>query len=215
MDDHLLPVVTAQALEIAALKAELAQRHDPHRTVLEHNPHPAWIYSAESLRFLDVNQAALRTYGWSRAEFLAMTIVDIRPREDVPALLESVARMRARPAGTIGPWRHRHKDGSMVEVDVSFLSFPLGGQPARLIVVDASSARPVQRAWACPPALSRRERQVLGLVARGYTSLEIAAALGLSVKSVETYRVRFARKLGLAGRAAIVKYAIDHGLLAS
>ena len=61
--------------------------------------------------------------------------------------------------------------------------------------------------------LSDRERQVLGLVARGYSSQEIAEQIFVSVKTVETYRARFASKLGLRTRSDVVRYAIHLGLL--
>ncbi len=61
--------------------------------------------------------------------------------------------------------------------------------------------------------LSQREREVLQLLAVGYTSQEIADKLFLSIKSVETYKARVKEKLGLKGRADLVRYAIQTGLL--
>ena len=61
--------------------------------------------------------------------------------------------------------------------------------------------------------LSQREREVLELVAQGYTNQQIADRLGLSVKTVETYRSRLVEKLGLRSRADLVRYALDSGLL--
>jgi DNA-binding NarL/FixJ family response regulator len=67
-----------------------------------------------------------------------------------------------------------------------------------------------------PPheVLSDREREVLIRIAQGYSNKEIAAALALSVKTVETYKARVAEKLGLRSRVEIVRYASAHGLLA-
>jgi two-component system response regulator NreC len=62
--------------------------------------------------------------------------------------------------------------------------------------------------------LSQREREVLTSVAHGYTNQQIADSLGLSVKTVETYRARVAEKVGLKNRADLVRYALDAGLLA-
>jgi len=62
--------------------------------------------------------------------------------------------------------------------------------------------------------LSEREQEVLTLVALGHTSAEIAQRLSLSVKTVETYRARGMEKLGLRSRAALVQFAMAHGLLA-
>lgn len=61
--------------------------------------------------------------------------------------------------------------------------------------------------------LSPREQQVLRLIALGHTNLQVADKLGLSVKTVETYKSRMMAKLGLAGRAALVRYALQQGLL--
>ena len=78
---------------------------------------PMWVYCLETLRFLEVNDAAVRQYGYTRAEFLSMTIADIRPPEDVPRLVEGLE-----PAGpssySAGIWRHRKKDGSLISVEI-------------------------------------------------------------------------------------------------
>jgi PAS domain S-box-containing protein len=209
-----LRLLAEQASEIAALKAELAERRDQCRAIIANNPSPTWVYSLESFRFLEVNEVAVRQYGWSVDEFLAMTIADIRPRDDVPSLLENVARMRCMHGGVTGPWRHQHKDGTLVQVAVTFLSLPFLGHSARLIIADPITT---PRVLGEPTGLSRlspREREVFCLVARGSTSREIAEKLDLSCKSVETYRARFMMKLCLRTRSDIVQYAIAHGVLA-
>ena len=61
--------------------------------------------------------------------------------------------------------------------------------------------------------LSAREKQVLALVASGHTNKEVAEELGLSVKSVETYRHRVVEKLGLSSRADLVRFALQSGLI--
>jgi two-component system response regulator NreC len=61
--------------------------------------------------------------------------------------------------------------------------------------------------------LSQREKEVLPLVALGYTNKQIASQLFLSVKTIEAYRARLMEKLGLRGRAALVRYALRKGLL--
>ena len=209
-----LDLLAEQAAEIAALKAELAERRAQLRAVIDNNPCPTWVYSLESLRFLEVNGIALELYGWSADEFLSMTIADIRPRDDVPSFLDNLARMRGEPGGVTGPWRHRHKDGTVARVVVTFVSLPFLGHSARLIVADSVTTPRVLGEPSGLARLSPREREVLCLVARGETSREIAEKLSLSCKSVETYRARFMMKLSLRTRADIVQYAIAHGVLA-
>lgn len=68
-------------------------------------------------------------------------------------------------------------------------------------------------AWAPLRRLSQREREVLGRVAQGFTNAQVAEQLGLSVKSVETYRARLLEKLGLRTRAELVRFAFGSGML--
>jgi len=67
-----------------------------YRLLFEASPLPLWVYDLETLRFLDVNEVACQKYGYTRDEFLAMTIRDIRPTEDVARVEESVRDMPAR-----------------------------------------------------------------------------------------------------------------------
>ncbi len=78
------------------------------------------------------------------------------------------------------------------------------------VMPDAFTPDPDSDEWA---DLSEREREVLLMVALGHTGREIAEGLSISVKTVETYRARGMEKLGLRSRAALVKYALSHGLL--
>src|SRR5207248_1671265 len=78
-----------------------------YRGLFESIPLPMWVYDFETLRFLAVNDAAVRQYGYSRDEFLAMTVADIRPPEDVSALRAAISdpeAMKSRPVP--GVWRH-------------------------------------------------------------------------------------------------------------
>jgi two-component system response regulator NreC len=75
----------------------------------------------------------------------------------------------------------------------------------------AAEAEERKRAEADP--LSEREREVLALLALGHTNQEIAALLYISVRTAETHRAHIMQKLGLASRAELVRYALDHGLI--
>jgi PAS domain S-box-containing protein len=92
-----------------------------------------WVYDLESLAIINVNEAAIRNYGYSRQEFLNLTIKDIRPAEDVPVVLESIAK-----SGTVSEgnriWRHRRKDGTLLDVEVTSHPLVYAGRNARLVV---------------------------------------------------------------------------------
>jgi PAS domain S-box-containing protein len=96
------------------------------------HPDPMWIYDLESLRFLDVNEAAVAAYGYTRDEFLQMTIRDIRPPEDVAALIENVGQT---PEGVeqAGVWRHRPKNGNTIFVDIRSGRIVHEGRDAKLV----------------------------------------------------------------------------------
>ena len=104
-----------------------------------------WVYDLETLRFLAVNNAAVAHYGYARDEFLSMTIADIRPPEDVPALLKAVAAHR-KNIGNIGVWRHLKKDGSLIEVEITAHDFVFESRQARLAIAnDVTEQRATQR----------------------------------------------------------------------
>jgi two-component system, cell cycle sensor histidine kinase and response regulator CckA len=105
-----------------------------YRLLFEYNPQPMWVYEIATLRFLAVNDAACRHYGYSREEFLGMTIKDIRPPEDVPALLKDVAGLDGEPR-LKELRRHRKKDGTAIEVEVDAYSIAFGESPARLVQI--------------------------------------------------------------------------------
>ncbi|MDR7415059.1 MAG: PAS domain S-box protein [Armatimonadota bacterium] len=129
-------VQTARATELAVRLEEAEARRQLEEALavlFRRNPQPMWVYDLETLRFLEVNEAAVQRYGYSREEFLRMRILDIRPPEDVPRLLEDV--QRPRPAlQASGTWRHRTKDGRILHVEVTSHTLPYGGRPAVLVV---------------------------------------------------------------------------------
>src|SRR5262249_15122069 len=101
-----------------------------YRLLFENNPQPMYIYDLESLRFLAVNEAALRQYGYSRDEFLTMTIEQIRPADELSRLKEY---LRYVPEGyhMAGTWQHRRKDGTAIAVEVTASTGMFGGRRAR------------------------------------------------------------------------------------
>jgi PAS domain S-box-containing protein len=106
---------------------------DRYRLLFDSNPIPAWVYDIQSLEILDVNSAAIRHYGYSREEFLALTIKDIRPGEDVPAVLKSVANANNQVEHH-GIWRHRKKDGTIIDVEVTSHPLIYEDRETRLVV---------------------------------------------------------------------------------
>jgi two-component system, cell cycle sensor histidine kinase and response regulator CckA len=98
------------------------------------NSHPMWIFDRETLHFLAVNDAAVRRYGFSREEFLTMTLRDIRPTEDVPKLLRQTQDPRLRGQSTGEKWRHLSKRGAVLPVTITSWEMTFRGHPAELVL---------------------------------------------------------------------------------
>lgn len=100
--------VRERTLELARANETLKASESQYRLLFEGNPMPMWVFDRGNLEFLAVNEAAIHHYGYSQDEFLSMTIADIRPKEDVPKLIESVSS-RAEGLSKAELWRHKKK----------------------------------------------------------------------------------------------------------
>ena len=107
-----------------------------------------WVYDLQTLAFLTVNDAAVSRYGYSRDEFLSMTIMDIRPSEDIPLLLEDIVAVDE-GIDYAGFWRHLTKDGTLIDVEI--ISHTLSYQAVSYthlqgIVIDISERKRAEEA---------------------------------------------------------------------
>src|SRR5690606_16604090 len=121
-------------------RARVARAEAQFRALFERNPLPFWVFDAESLRFLAVNEAAVEAYGYSVDEFMSMTILDIRPPDHDVQVLESM-RKRSRDADSDGVWTHQRRDGSQFKARVFSSGIEFNGPPARLVLAEDISDR--------------------------------------------------------------------------
>jgi len=132
----LFTTLAGGAVTFAALKygtkAALRQSEIQYRLLFDSNPVPMWVFDRKTLKFLAVNEAAARQYGFSSAEFLTMTIADIRPEEEIPNLLEATASptQALQEAAT---WRHRKKNGAIIDVEIVGHDLNVRGIDAELV----------------------------------------------------------------------------------
>jgi PAS domain S-box-containing protein len=143
LDDQVVGCVLVVSDITAAWQAEQALRDSErrYRTLFESNPHPMWVYDQQTRRFLKVNDAAVAHYGYTRGDFLAMTLDDIRPAEDVPALQAAVQFADAPALSPPREWRHRLKDGRIIHVEVSSHVLDFDGRAARMVLVNDITQR--------------------------------------------------------------------------
>jgi two-component system, cell cycle sensor histidine kinase and response regulator CckA len=149
LKDHLtrLPQSIKRALSESRLREErelavaaLRTSEEQYRALFENTPYPMWVFDLDTHKLLAVNGAAIAHYGYRREEFLALRIEDLRPPEDIPELERHLA---TRPAGyrTTGPWRHRKKDGTIIQVETSGHEIPFAGRRAEFVVIDDVTER--------------------------------------------------------------------------
>jgi len=169
----ILPILEPQAeLQLALAERELERLRtraipiDPSERfelLFEKNPQALWFYDLETLRFLAVNEAAVARYGYSREEFLRMTLRDIRPTEDLATLNQAVERVRSglRVSGT---YRHRKRDGTVFPVDIFAHSTTFNGRPAIFIMAfDVTERRALETRLALSDRLATMGAMAAGV----------------------------------------------------
>lgn len=137
-------VATTAALLYILLRREFNKQRQQHsiledreqhfRYLFMNNPQPMFVYSLQTLRFLEVNDAAVEQYGYTRDEFLNLTVKDIRPQEDVAKFVDEAFKSRT-PLNHAGEWRHTIKSGKVINVQVT--SHTLDFEEHRAVLVIA------------------------------------------------------------------------------
>jgi len=125
----------------------LSESEARYRYLFDNNPHPMWVYDTNTLKFLSVNDAAIEKYGYSRQEFMSMTIADIRPPEDLDRLLEHVGNARGEYRHSVD-WRHTLKNGTIIDVEISSHQFEIpDGKAALVVVQDMTESKRIKEAF--------------------------------------------------------------------
>jgi PAS domain S-box-containing protein len=133
---------------VGAMQAEIAERGRSeeaavasgrnYRLLFAGHPQPMFVYDLNTLAFLEVNDAAITRYGYTRDEFRAMTVATILTNDQLPSLTS----VKERPdRHRSGPWKHRTKDGTLIDVDTTSIRLVYDGRDARLVVVDDLTER--------------------------------------------------------------------------
>jgi PAS domain S-box-containing protein len=135
----------------AVLFGHTAKPNDPNSDALnrfdfDHNATPMWVFDIDTLAFSAVNDAAVHHYGYSRKEFLSMTILDIRFPEGIAPLLREIFQKRIFNS-TKQLRKHKKKDGSLIDVEVTRCELLFDGRIADLVIaVDVTGRSPVPSA---------------------------------------------------------------------
>jgi two-component system, cell cycle sensor histidine kinase and response regulator CckA len=137
-----ISIVVGRAQERIASAHRAAEER--YRQLFERNPQPMWVCEEDTFRFLEVNEAAVEHYGYSREEFSRMSLRDVHRSEGEPLLLEDVTRGEAERRAT-RVWKHETKDGRLLDVEVTSRMIDFGGRAARLaLLTDVTERRDME-----------------------------------------------------------------------
>lgn len=184
-------VLAADVVQRQKIDAGLRASELRYRDLFEHNPQPMWVFACDNLRFLAVNEAAVHSYGYSRSEFLGMTLSDLLPPEDASKFREALAQ--AEQCQRLPPrWRHRKKDGALLEVELLLNSIVFDGRPAVIVLgTDITERLEAERRTAVFSELGRRlaaassTREAAGIMASAADKLFGWDACCLDLRSVD------------------------------
>lgn len=112
-------------------RKKLVKTRLEYQNLFDQNPNPMWIYELETLKFMTVNNAAIEQYGYTREEFLGMTLADIRPPSDEPLLKEFVSSYASEKRRSV--WTHLKKSGEMVVAEILADDITFFGKRCRLV----------------------------------------------------------------------------------
>ncbi len=131
-----------QQREDSRLKAQgqLRRSEERYRLIFLANPVPMWVYDCDTMEFLEVNEAAIRKYGYTRDEFMSLDMRTIHFPQDVPEMVDMVKGLTGK-VRDVGFWRHRAKDGSELNVEVRTCDLVFYGHRARLVMANDIAAR--------------------------------------------------------------------------
>lgn len=176
--------IARDVTERKRLEESLRQSEALYRELFDANPHPMWVYDIETLAFLAVNDAAVHRYGYTREEFLRMTLKDIRPPEDIAPLLKNIAQL-SDGLDEAGTWRHFTKDARLIEVEITSHMMNFDGRPAELVLAhDVTQQKTAERTLRTSEAQLKQAQRMAQI---GSWTLE--AADGSLHWSDETFRI--------------------------
>jgi PAS domain S-box-containing protein len=147
--------ITPQKLAEQSIK----QSEDQYKLLFYNNPLPMWIFDFDSLRFIAVNDAAIKHYGYSKDEFLKMKLTDIRPKSELSKFMkyrkELIGNRAQHNSNNAGIWKHKKKNGEIIDVEVTRSPVVFEGKKAVLIL-----ANDVTENLSAEAALLKRNREI-------------------------------------------------------
>ncbi|TVR17531.1 MAG: PAS domain S-box protein [Balneolaceae bacterium] len=137
MSPYVLGKSISYSIERNRINSSLRNSEKAYRDFFNLSPLPIYVYDIETLKFVDVNKAAIEHYGYSREEFLSLTLRDIRPKEDLTDYEQIMLDFNNSNSNYFeGVFRHQKKNGTIIDVRLKTNVFDQNGKRARLALVN-------------------------------------------------------------------------------
>lgn len=130
----LYTLIRSNSRSIFNKQKEVRKSEKLYKHLFENNPAPMWVYDMKTLNFLQVNDVAIAKYGYSREEFLSMSLLDIRPEDDHKRLLKDISEDKNLQSSVSGVWRHKKKNGDIIFVEITSHPFIYADRNAKLVL---------------------------------------------------------------------------------
>jgi PAS domain S-box-containing protein len=119
--------------QIKKQQYHILNSEDQYRNLFERNPSPLWIFRADNFRFVKVNKAAIKMYGYTESEFLSMHVMDIRPEKEIENFLHN-AKNIAPGLSDQGVWKHQTKKGEVIYASIFTSDLNFNGDDCRMVM---------------------------------------------------------------------------------
>ncbi len=122
---------------LVSIREKLTESEERYKVFFKKNPLPMWVYNPQTLEIIDVNNAAIKKYGYTEEEFIRKTIMDIRPPEDIEKLIELTEKNKnSETITTHGIWRHKKKDGTIFYVEIKRSKIKISNKQYHLAIIN-------------------------------------------------------------------------------
>ena len=135
MDDGNVLIIVRDITERKKIEIELKKSEEKYRLLFDNNPLPMWMIDAETLNIIEVNEAAIEHYGYTKKEFLQLNIRNIRPPEDIEKI-EIVTQIQSNDIRKMDVWNHLKKDGTLIKVEITSHDMNYQNLHTRLILAN-------------------------------------------------------------------------------
>jgi PAS domain S-box-containing protein len=193
-DDGKVIMVQAIGRDITHIKRiedAIEVERERYQLLFDESPLPLLVYDVDTLQYLAVNASAIATYGYTRAEFLNMTLMDLRPANEIPRLSSALEDGHATNDGAMGIWKHRRKNGTTFDVEITGRNITYNGRHARLILavdITERSALEAERMYTQSLEIELQKEREITMLKERFTSMvthEFRTPLSVIVSTVD------------------------------